>query len=984
MSYKKTILSLLIGVLLFISFLTAAPYIAEIKLIDSLHSLTQRTVLLDDIDFNPFTLELRVEKFQMLEKNATHAFITFDELYLNASWKSLFQLGIIIDELYLKHPYVHGVMFAENQYNCSDLIPKPVNPPPETTKPVEKSLPVKFDQLPVSFNLKHFEIIDGALDFIDKPKDIQHQLKQFNLSMYHLSNITNATDTTANIMMNLLLNELSMDIYMRANIFQETPKVKMIIKCAKGDLAFYQPYISSIIDWELAQGILETKIGLTLELKEGIPDINVHGHFAINNFRLNDTTKKPLINFPLLEIDFKSKPLQSNVHISSVKLIQPDIQVTRRKNKSLNVIPVIKNQPDGQHKNNKKMLKIKAEKKPLADIQIEKVIIEKGHISVKDNSGKKPFQTEIQNMQLKLAKINLTNLVIPSIQFKTDILPHGKIDMNGSLDLKPMKWIGKVNINDLDLSMIQPYLEPFLNGHLESGRLFMQVDSLFHQKKNIPHAELSGTVALNHLVLREPVKKNEFLVWEQFQIKQFNCGLFPHYVDIDEIRIRKLEAPVFLQADGHLNWLSLMKKQSPDDILSESQEITQTTLESDAKTTHPSQASPFERLIVKKVVLEDSSIRFVDLTITPAFQARMSQLNGQVLGFDQDESKSMDFVLNGALNDLSRLKIVGRLTPFQKPLSLKVDVRFDGIEVPVFTPYTSHYIGYPVDKGQLTLNLDYIVEGNQLISTNKVMINQLELGEKNEKAQIPSLPLKFALALLKDREGKINIDIPVKGNLDSLNFSLKNLIFKTLQNLLERMVTSPFSFLSSWYGYSEDIKYLEFEYGKSDLSRHELKNIEQIATMMTDRPLLKLHIFSHLNATEEQKALKRIQLRKEMELLKFKDQASLSETKRNLEQTKLTEEDYDLYLIQFYQTYFKVMPALEFQNRVSLEPTVLSMINIAIEDLHALALKRMVMVRNTLVDQYKIAPERIFIQEKKLASKELKNSKKSQVLLELQ
>jgi len=978
MSYKKKILWLLSGLVLLMSLLTAAPYVAEHQLISSLHSFTQRTVLLDDIDFNPFTLELRLEKFKILEKNSDHAFISFDAFYLNASWKSLFQMAIIIDELYLKQPYAHGVMFSEKIFNYSDLIPSPVKSPPIMTAPVSKNEPVKFDQLPVSFYVKHFDIIDGALDFIDKPNDIQHQLKQVSFCMNNLTNLSNATDTTASIMMSLQLNELIMNMHMRADFFQEIPKAKMIIRCEKGDLAYYQPYISNIIDWELAKAILKTNIGLTLEIKDGIPDVMVHGHLAINNFRLIDNAKKPLINFPLMEIDFNSKPLQSNIHVSSVKLIQPDIRVTRRNNKSLSVIPVLKNQPDVQNKHDKKI----PQKKPLPDVQIEKVIIEKGHIWVNDNSLKKPFQTEIQNMQLTLEKINLTNMVMPSIQFKTDILPHGNIDMNGSLDLKPMKWIGKMNINDLDISMIQPYLEPFINGHLESGRLFMQMNALVHQKNHSPHAEISGSVALNHLVFREPVKKNEFLVWEQFQINHFNCGLFPHYIDIDEIRIRKLKAPVVLQANGNLNWLSLLKNQTADNCTSETQKISQTTRKNDAETIRPS--LPFERLIVNKIILEDSSIRFVDLTMTPVFQAQMSQLNGQVLGFDQDESKSMDFVLNGALNDLSRLKIVGRLTPFQKPLSLKVDVRFDGIEVPVFTPYTSHYIGYPVDKGQLTLNLDYIIEGNQLISTNKVMINQLELGEKNENAKIPSLPLKFALALLKDREGKINIEIPVNGNLDSLNFSLKNVIFKTLQNLLERMVTSPFSFLSSWYGYSEDLKYLVFDYGKSDLNLLDLKKIEHISKMMIDRPLLKLHIFSHLNATEDQKALKRIQLRREIELLKFKDQASLSETTRNLEQSRLTEKEYDFYLIQLYKSYFKVMPASEFQDRVSLEPTVLSIINIAFEDLHALALKRMVMVRNTLVDEYKIAPDRIFIQEKKPASKALQNINKSQVLLELQ
>jgi len=980
---KKTFFWLLSAFFFFIAMLTAIPYVAERQLISNLHSFTKRTVLLEDVDFNPFTLELRLEKLNILKKESDLPFIAFDELYLNASWISLFQMGIIIDELSLKKPYVNAVMFSEKNFNFSDIVPQSDKTPPEAPEPNVKRTPVRFDKLPVSFNLKQLNIIDAAADFFDKPKNIKHQVKQFNFSIHHLSNFLDAPDKHAKININLKLNALCLNAHIQANIFQKTPKAKMILRCTKGDLSFYQPYISNIIDWELAKAILNANIGLSLEIKDNVPDVMAHGHVLVHDFLLKDNHKIPLVKFPKLEINFKSKPLQSTLNVSSVKITQPNIQVTRRNNQSLNCIPVLKKQPETKKKS---ALTTKSKKSLSPDIQIEKVIIENGHITLTDESLNKSFQTELQNIHLKLEQIDLTKQVIPEIDFQTNILPHGKIDLGGSLELKPLKWKGKIKIDDLDISMIQPYLDPFVNGHLETGRLFLQMESSILQKNNIPHTEISGTVALNHMAFREPVKRNERLVWEQLQIKKFNCGLFPHYIDIDEIRLRHLKAPLFLQTNGRLNWLSILKNHSTETLPSESQKLTRTTQQGDQLSqatteTSVSKASPFQRLIVRKIILEDSTIRFVDLTMTPVFHAHMSQLNGQVLGFNQEESKSMDFVLNGAFNDLSHLKIVGQLTPFQKPLSLKVDLRFDGIEVPVFTPYSSHYIGYPIDKGQLTLILDYNVFGNQLVSTNKVMINQLELGEKNEKATIPSLPIKFALALLKDREGKISIDIPVKGQLDSLNFSLKNVILQTIKNLMERMVTSPFSFLSALYGYGEDINYITFDYGQSDFNTHGLKKIEHISKMMNDRPLLKLQLFSHLNADEEQKALKRIRLKKELELLKFKEKASLSETQKNRHHSRLTSKEYDRYLIKLYASYFKKLPAQEFQNRASLEPTLLSTINIVSEDLNALALKRMVRIRNALVENYHISPDRIFIQEKK--PKQLNDLIKSQVLLEL-
>jgi len=981
--------------LLILALLTALPFIVKHQLVSFLHSYTQRTVLLEDIDINPFTLEFRIKNFTIQANKTDHPFIAFDELYFNASWISLFQMGIIVDELSLKHPYVYGEMFSNQTFNFSDLIPKPVNSTPKTPAPIVKTKPLRFDQLPILFNLKQFSIINGSVDFVDKPHNVNHRLKQFNLEVNGLSNNSNAKVHPTTVSINLIMNNLSIDAHVRAHIFQEIPKAKMILRCDQGDFAFYQPYISEWVDWKLAKAILKAEIGMELNLPNGVPDVMVQGDVAINQFNLIDSTQKPLLEFPSLAINFKSFPLKSTVYVSSLKWLEPVIQVTQRKNKSLNLIPALKKQPrDDKKKKEKKVLSKNNVKKTLPpDVHIEKLMIEKGHIMICDQALKEPFQTELKNVQLKLKQIDLLKQDIPSIQFKTDILPHGKIDLNGAFDLSKMKWKGGIEIKDLDISMVQPYIEPFINGRLESGRLFLQMDSLVYPKKESPHAEISGTISINHLAFREPVKKNELLVWEQFQIKKFNCGFFPHYIDIDEIRMSQLEAPLFLQTNGNLNWLSLMNNSSANDLSPESKSVSQTTQQDNpiikpstenSPQTTSSQSTPFERLSVRKIILENSIIRFVDLTMTPAFQAHMSQLNGQVLGFDQNESKSMDFVFNGTLNDLSQMKIVGQLSPFQKPLSLKVDIRFDGIEVPVFTTYTSHYIGYPIDKGQLTLNLDYIVEKNQLISTNKFTINQLELGDKNENAKIPSLPIKFALALLKDREGKIKIDIPVQGNLDSLDFSLKNVILQTLQNLLERMVTSPFSFLSRLYGYSEDMEYIEFDYGKTDFTPSNLKKIKQVSKMMTDRPLLKLQFFSHVNIIAEEKAFKRIQLNKELELLKFKDQASLSETGKMMKRSILTDKEYDHYLIQLYQSFFKKMPPPEFQNRKSLEPTLLSTIDVVSEDIEALALKRMVMIRNTLVDDYNISPDRIFIQEKKPSPKELKNINQSQVVLKLE
>ncbi|MBF0449813.1 MAG: DUF748 domain-containing protein [Candidatus Magnetomorum sp.] len=1000
MKYKKICYGFAGMILFLLFFMMVLPFIVEHQVVYHLESFMKRKVLLENVDINLFTLEFRLEKFAIQETTNDTPFIAFEEFYLNASWLSLFRLGIFVDQLYLKQPYFYGVMFSDSTVNFSDLI-QSTSSVPKMKETQSETKPLRLDQLPISFDLKKIEIINGSLIFEDKKHALTHQLKQFNFEIPQVSNLMNTPDPTS-LSLNFIFNDFHIDAQAQAHIFQETPKAKVLLKNRGGNFSFYQPYLSDILNWEVSSGKLTTDLGIQIEINKGTPDMIIQGKVAILDFVLKENSQHSLMSLPLFEINIHdARPLIPQVNLSLIKCVQPDIQVTRKKNGSLNWIPVFKTShpSSSSHSTAKKSLHedpstaitAKSKKDSPLDIQVQDVFIEKGVVRVNDHSLKDPFETRLQNIQLKAKKINLLNQTIPSIELRTHILPHGKFTLKGAVNLKKRQWEGAVGIEDLDVSMVQPYLDALINGRLESGRLFVQMDTFVEQKKEHPHVRISGTLAMNHFVLREPVNKNELLTWNQFEVKKFNAGLFPHYVDIDEVRLNLLKAPLFLQSNGNLNWLALMKNQETnplDSAPAESDKITPTSeckeksiSVSMEKTSSP---PPLQRLKVRKVVLEDSTIRFVDLTMTPAFQAQMSQLNGQILGLDQDVSKSMDFVLNGKLNDLSPLQIVGQIAPFQKPLSLKVELRFQGIEVPVFTPYTNHYIGYPLDKGQLTLNLDYLLERNQLIAVNKVLINQLELGKKNKTAEVPSLPLKFALALLKDREGKIQLNIPIKGNLDDLNFSLKKVILQTLRNLIERMITAPFSFLSRLYGGGEDLHSLVFDYGTTDYGPSTRKKLKQVSDLMVNRPLLKLQLFAHLNTEEEIKALKKIRLKKEIELLKFKDQTATSKSLKNTDYSGITSKNYKQYLIQLYYVNFQKMPPLECQNRQSLEPTLLSNISVVSEDLEALSLKRMVMIRNTLVDTYHIASDRIFIREKKFSSEGIEDITQSQVLLKLQ
>jgi len=967
------------------------PIIVEHQLVRHLESILKRSVSVDDVDLNIFTLKLRLEKFEIQELSSNNSFVSFDEFYFDASWRSLFKQCIIIEKIRLNTPILNAAMQPDATFNFSDLIPEPQQftdtlKPPDNKS--EKEL-FELDQLPVHFNIQNVSIQNGSIKFNDHKHELTHTLNHLNFNIPQLTNVPETSDQAAEITLNFNLNNCFVQIHTIANLFNKAPSATIHLTNNGGNFSFYQPYLNKFLDWQIFSGELKTNIHVKLTLQNNTPDLSFQGNVQIVDFALKDNEQNKLLSFPLLNLQFNaSHPIKQQINFALIKLIQPEINIIRRKDQSMNIIPVIK-----KASINKNIKKIEIETishltksantsktTNTLDITIQKAAIKNGQINIKDVSMNETFTSQLKPFNLNATGVSLKDQNISSISIQTEILPHGKLSINGALQLSPQKWDGHVLIEDFDISIGHPYLKEFLNGHLESGRLFIQSDTHFEQKNNTPHMQLSGNFALKNFIYKEPDKEKEVLSWDNLEIKKINSGLFPHYLDIDEIRLDHFIAPVFFLEDGKLNWMALIKEKNPKKL----SEKTALPVISKVEATKNKRGTLLQRLNIRKIVLEKSNIHFVDKTMKPIFFANMTGLDGQVLGFDQNSEQSAKFVLNGKFNDLSPLQIVGEIAPFQDPLKLKAEILFQGIEVPLFTTYTRHYIGYPLEKGKLNLNLDYLVEKNQLTSENNIVIDQLELGEKAENAVIPALPLKFALALLKDRNGKIQMEIPVTGDLDSLNFSIKTVILNALKNTIDKIITSPFSFLTRTFGGKKDIQSLTFHYGESSINPSTQEKIEQLGRLLTDRPLLKLQLQSYLNMPEETSALKKIQLQKELALIKFKEQAIISSQTNNLKDVIIEKKEYPQYLVKLYLFRNKELPDAKYNNWRSLELKLLSTIDINQEDLDALSLKRMVNVRNVLVDKYKIGSDRIFLGERNVKANDNLKDSLSQIILKLQ
>src|SRR5262249_58674232 len=77
---------------------------------------------------------------------------------------------------------------------------------------------------------------------------------------------------------------------------------------------------------------------------------------------------------------------------------------------------------------------------------------------------------------------------------------------------------------------------------------------------------------------------------------------------------------------------------------------------------------------------------------------------------------------------------------------------------------------------------------------------KLQLGERVEAPGVTRLPLDLAIAILSDSEGRIDIALPVKGNVDSPEFSYGTVIWQALVTVITNVVTSPFRAVAGRFG----------------------------------------------------------------------------------------------------------------------------------------------------------------------------------------
>jgi outer membrane protein OmpA-like peptidoglycan-associated protein len=316
-------------------------------------------------------------------------------------------------------------------------------------------------------------------------------------------------------------------------------------------------------------------------------------------------------------------------------------------------------------------------------------------------------------------------------------------------------------------------------------------------------------------------------------------------------------AHLVVQQDGGLN-------------LSKLAAVPPSSTSADVKPEPQKAKRPTVPVTVGAVKLTKAAVTFQDNSVQPPVQTGLSALTGTIKGLSSKQLARADVDLTGRVGRVVPLKIVGTINPLSENAFTDLTITLGGMDLTAGGPYSGKYVGYGLSKGKLSLDLKYKVSQKQLEAENKVLVDQLTFGEKVDSPDATSLPVPLVVALLKDRKGRIDIDLPIRGDLNDPDFKYGKVVLSTLLNLLTKVVASPFSLMGKLIpggGDEEALQFIAFPPGSTMMAEEELKKLEALAKGLEERPNLRLDITGTADPIRDRQALNRMRLQANLQAM---------------------------------------------------------------------------------------------------------------------
>lgn len=617
-------------------------------------------------------------------------------------------------------------------------------------------------------------------------------------------------------------------------------------------------------------------------------------------------------------------------------------------------------------------------------LRIGKVAIQGWSVRVEDQSQEKPAVTLASPVAVMVTELSNASGNKGTFDMQATVNKSGSASVKGIVGLAPARADLEVDMRGVDILAFQPYVADYINLVLRHASLSaLGTLQVTQGSDGGLKSRFTGDMSFDDVATVDRVSGNDFLRWKRLAFTGVDAhraytgpdaSPIPLSFSADQVALSDFFARVIISPAGRINLqdivrekgnrrISLTQEEAAPDGEAVKVDKAEPNLAAASEEVVPPPASKMPPIRIGKFVMQSGRVRFTDNFIRPNYSATLTNLSGAVSNLSTEAGTAASVDVRGKVSG-APLIIAGQVNPLAGNLFLNINASVRGVDLPPLSPYFAKYAGYEIEGGKLSFEVSYQVENRQLAAQNRLILDQLVLGEKVESDRAPNLPVQLAVTLLKDRNGVIDVNVPISGSLNDPEFSLGSVLVRAIVNLIAKAITAPFSILASMHG-GEELSSLEFDAGSRMIPEKGKAKLESIAKVLGERPKLKLEITGRTDPVGDRDGLGRVGIQRKVRALKRQDMEKQGQSV-DYASVRVRPDEYPALLKRVYEAekFDKPRNLIGLQKNLPVEEMERLMIanyQVDEDDLVNLANQRALAVKDWLTTNGQVSADRIYV-----------------------
>jgi hypothetical protein len=891
-------------------------------------------------------------------------------LDIHISSSDLLSNKLVLQRVLLQELVVHVRRGRQGELQVLSLLPSaPAPAEPAATKDARDTQ--DSNPQPWLVELAEFKLDKARIVFSDdsNPRPFQTTIDPLTVTLHHL---TTARGGQARLAL-AATTDAGEHLTVAGELSLEPVAFNGTLACKGVSLPRFAPYYASQILFDLRQGVLDVSVPLRMAMKGKEMELVITGlQTELRDLQLRRRgEREDFLRLPELAVRETNLDLgRREVVLGDISTSGARIRVERAgKEQPWNLEMLVPSPaPASRAATPGNTPAANTNGQPFA-VTVKKLDLKGWSVRIEDRAPRLAAITNVDRIGLRIDGLGTARGQQGRVNLQARLNQIGAINVGGSFGITPLQANVQVQVKNIPIVPMQPYFQDDVGLLLTGGQIGVNGRVVLATGPKGPGVTYKGEFSIGDVVAVSRSGTDELARLGSLRISGIDAVSEPFKLSIGEIAISDYGANLVINADHTINLASIV----PADSKGANKTVAppppapgSTATSATPQQTEKAGAIPAVK--IGAIVLRGGTIHVTDRSIHPAFGTTLSELGGRIAGLSFEETDRASVDLKGKLGN-GPLEISGRINPLAKKPFIDLAFKLSDMDLSAMTPYSGKYAGYAVEKGQLYLDLKYLIEARQLNAKNDVRLAQFTFGNSVESKDSTGLPVRLAVSLLKDRHGIIQLDLPVTGSLDDPKFSVWGVVLMVLKNLLIKAATSPFALIGSLFGQGEELSSLEFEPGHADIPSGARVKVNTLGKALFERPALRLEVEGHADPARDLEALRGQELQRRVKAQKLKETVAGGVDANN--NVTVSDLEYPKYLRLAYRAEEKIAKPKNALGMIKdipvseMERLMLGAIVVTQDDLRLLARQRAQVVREQILRAQKIETERVFLVEPK-------------------